>query len=164
MNSSRSLFLCRQRNLALAKDNNRRDRNPLWANSGHCTTYSGKLRRSGDRLHLNSDAVDRFSGSVENPSEWLRRQVHDQTSLAIPILDRLHDISVRRQFSAIWSNIVHGPLHSGRTRTPMAIGDVESALRRLAPRLLQGREAARSRIGLCGASEPPPRHPMLDPK
>src|SRR5262249_11298669 len=111
MNSSRSLFLCRQRNLALAKDNNRRDRNPLWATSGHCTTYSGKLRRSGDRLHLNSDAVDRFSGSVENPSEWLRRQVHDQTSLAIPILDRLHDISVRRQFSAIWSNIVHGPLH-----------------------------------------------------
>src|SRR3974377_117746 len=66
--------------------------------------------RSGVRLHLNSDAVDRLFGSVENPSKWLRRHVHDQTSLAIPIFDRLHDISVRRQFSAIWGKIVYWPL------------------------------------------------------
>src|SRR5262249_4127876 len=66
---------------------------------------------SGGRLHLNSDAVDRLSGSVENPSKWLRCHVDDQTSLAIPILDRLHDISVRRKLSTIWSNIVYWPLH-----------------------------------------------------
>jgi|RhiMetdeSRZDD1v2_1073273.scaffolds.fasta_scaffold82771_3 hypothetical protein len=63
------------------------------------------------RLHLNSDAVDRLSGSVENPPEWLRCHIHDQASLAIPILDRLHDISVRRKLSPIWSNIVYRPLH-----------------------------------------------------
>src|SRR6516164_4502387 len=62
------------------------------------------------RLHLNSDAVDRLFRSVENPSEWLRRHVHDQTSLAVPFLNRLHDISVWRQFSTIWSKIVYRSL------------------------------------------------------
>src|SRR5215467_5782836 len=62
------------------------------------------------RLHLNSDAVDRLSGSVENPSEWLRRHVHDQTSLAVPFLNRLHDITVWRQFGTIWSKIVYRSL------------------------------------------------------
>src|SRR5262249_48423948 len=62
------------------------------------------------RLHLNADAVDRLSGSVEDPSEWLRRHVHDQTSLAVPALDRLHDIAVRRQFSTIWSKVVYRSL------------------------------------------------------
>ncbi len=61
-------------------------------------------------LHLNADAVDRLSGSVENPSERLRRHVHDQTSSPVPALDRLHDISVWRQLSAIWSKIVHRSL------------------------------------------------------
>ena len=64
---------------------------------------------SGRRLHLNSDAVDRLSGSVENPSKWLRCHVDDQTPLAIPILNRSHDISVRRKLSTIWSNIWTGP-------------------------------------------------------
>src|SRR5215831_18542974 len=59
-------------------------------------TWGERLRLAV--LHLNSDAVDRLSGSVENPSEWLRRHVHDQTSLAVPFLNRLHDISVWRQF------------------------------------------------------------------
>ena len=71
--------------------------------SSHC--------RSEVRLHLNSDAVDRLSRSIENSSERLGCHVHDQTSLAIPILDRLHDIPVRRQFGAIRSTIVHRPLH-----------------------------------------------------
>ncbi|MGC1958622.1 MAG: hypothetical protein WA683_13405, partial [Pseudolabrys sp.] len=31
--------------------------------------------------------------------------------MAIPILDCLHDIPVRRKFSTVWSNIVHRPLH-----------------------------------------------------
>src|SRR5215469_6695217 len=62
------------------------------------------------RLHLNADAVDRLSGSVEDPSEWLRRHVHDQTSLAVPALDRLHDIAVWRQFSTIWSKVVYRSL------------------------------------------------------
>src|SRR3974377_436250 len=72
--------------------------------------------RSGVRLHLNSDAVDRLFGSVENPPEWLRRHVHDQTSLALPILDRPHDVSVRRQFSAIWGKIVYCPLALAETQ------------------------------------------------
>ena len=62
------------------------------------------------RLHLNPDAVNRLCGRVENPSEWLRRHVHDQASLAVPVLDRLHDISVWRQFSTIWSKIVYRSL------------------------------------------------------
>src|SRR5262249_41216677 len=67
--------------------------------------------RLGVHLHLNSDAVDGLFGTVENPSEWLRRHVHDQTSLAVPVLDRLHDISVWRQFSTIWSKVVYRSLH-----------------------------------------------------
>src|SRR5215831_2941489 len=71
-------------------------------------TWGERLRLAV--LHLNSDAVDRLSGSVENPSEWLRRHVHDQTSLAVPFLNRLHDISVWRQFGTIWSKIVYRSL------------------------------------------------------
>ena len=63
------------------------------------------------RLHLNSDAVDGLFGTVENPSKWLRRHIHDQTSLAVPALDRLHDISVRRQFSTVRSKVVYRSLH-----------------------------------------------------
>jgi hypothetical protein len=54
--------------------------------------------------------VDRLSGSVENPSEWLRRHIHDQASFAVPALDRLHDISVWRQLSTISSKIVYRSL------------------------------------------------------
>ena len=68
------------------------------------------VRSLAVRLHLNPDAVNRLCGSVENSSEWLRRHLHDQTSLAIPALDRLHDISVRRQFGTIWSKIVYRAL------------------------------------------------------
>src|SRR6516165_1853207 len=63
------------------------------------------------RLHLHSDAVDGLFGTVENPPKWLRRHIHDQTSLAVPALDRLHDISVRRQFSAVRSKVVYRSLH-----------------------------------------------------
>src|SRR5262249_9563978 len=56
------------------------------------------------------DAGDRLSGSVEDPSEWLRRHVHDQTSLAVPASDRLHDIAGWRQFSTIWSKVVYRTL------------------------------------------------------
>src|SRR6516165_6688704 len=63
------------------------------------------------RLHLNSDAVDGLLGTVENPSKWLRRHVHDQASLAVPALDCLHDISVWRQLSTIRSKVVYRSLH-----------------------------------------------------
>jgi hypothetical protein len=61
-------------------------------------------------LHLNPDTVNRLCGSVENPSEWLRRHVHDQTSSAVPALDRLNDVSVWRQFSTIRGKIVYWSL------------------------------------------------------
>src|SRR5262245_4434673 len=83
----------------------------------HVPTRARRVMRANSHygsevcLHLNSDAVDRLSRSIENPSERLGRHVHHQTSLPIPILDRLHDIAVRRQFSAIRSTIVHRPLH-----------------------------------------------------
>jgi hypothetical protein len=60
-----------------------------------------------DRLHLDSDAVERLPRGVEYPSGWLRRHVHDQTSLTIPRLDRLYDIPVWRQLRTVWSKIMH---------------------------------------------------------
>jgi hypothetical protein len=61
-------------------------------------------------LHLDSDAVERLSRGVEDPSGWLRRHVYDQTSLTIPGLDRLYDIPVWRQLRTVRSKIMHWPL------------------------------------------------------
>jgi hypothetical protein len=93
-----------------ARAQRQQNREPEQPGSSEIDHHFEHPRRSGVRLHLNSDAVDRLPRSVENPSKWLRRHVCDQTSLTIPILDRLHDISVRRQFGAIWSKIVYWPL------------------------------------------------------
>ena len=75
-------------------------------------------------LHLDSDAVERLSRGVEDPSGWLRRHVHNQTSLTIPRLDRLYDIPVWRQLRTVWSKIMHWPLdlveHENR-RPPMMV-------------------------------------------
>src|SRR5262249_31921486 len=87
------------------------------------------------RLHLNSDAVDGLFGTVENPSKWLRRHVHDQASAAVPALDCLHDISVWRQFSTIRSKIVYRSLHLVEHEYRWPPIDDGWALRRLALRL-----------------------------
>jgi hypothetical protein len=41
-----------------------------------------------DRLHLDSDAVDRLPRSVEDPSGRLRRHIHNQIALTLPRFDR----------------------------------------------------------------------------
>jgi hypothetical protein len=77
-----------------------------------------------DRLHLDSDAVDRLPRGVEDPSGWLGCHVHNQTSLTIPPIDRLYDIAVWRQLRTVWSKIVHRWLdlveHDDR-RPPMMV-------------------------------------------
>ena len=60
-----------------------------------------------DRLHLDSDAVDRRFRGVEDPSGWLRRHVHNQTSLTVPRIDRLYHIPVWRQLRTVRSKIMH---------------------------------------------------------
>ena len=61
-------------------------------------------------LHFDSDAVDSFPRGVEDPSRWLWRHVHDQTSPTVPRLNRFYDIPVWRQLRAVWSNIMHRSL------------------------------------------------------
>src|SRR5215469_6853443 len=77
-----------------------------------------------DRLHLDSDAVDGPPRGVEDPSGWLRRHVHDQTSLTLPSLDRLYDIPVRRQLCTVRSEIMHWSLNlveDENRRPPMMV-------------------------------------------
>ena len=68
--------------------------------------------------------MERLSRGVEDPSGWLRRHVHNQTSLTIPSLDRLYDIPVWRQLRTVWSKIMHWSLdlveHENR-RPPMMV-------------------------------------------
>src|SRR6516165_4856629 len=77
-----------------------------------------------DRLHLDSDAVDGPPRGVKDPSGWLRRHVHDQTSLTVPGLDRLYDIPVRRQLGTVRSDIMHWSLNlveDENRRPPMMV-------------------------------------------
>jgi|SRR6516225_2927023 hypothetical protein len=73
-------------------------------------------------LHLDSDAVERLSRGVKDPSGWLRCHIDNQTSLTVPRLDRLYGIPVWRQLRTVRSKIMHRPFdlveHEDR-RPPM---------------------------------------------
>ena len=120
-------------------------------------------RVSLDRLHLDSDAVDRRLRGVEDPAGLLRCHVYNQTSIAVPRIDRLYNVPVWRQLRTVWSKIMHRWLdlvEHEDGRPPMMV----DVLRRLAPKLPQAREAARSRRGLCGVLALRLRRPTPDPK
>jgi hypothetical protein len=73
--------------------------------------FSPARHKSPRCLHLDSDAVERLSRSVQNTSGWLRCHVYDQTSLTIPSLNRLYDIPVWRQLRTVWRKIMNRTLN-----------------------------------------------------
>ena len=58
-------------------------------------------------FHLDPNAVYRYVGLVQYTAGWLWRHVDHEASVAVPGLERLDDVAVRRQPFAVWRNVDH---------------------------------------------------------